>query len=73
MRKYFLDKEEQYENKYKVHLMHQADSNCPFQPHPKNRIDLGVHFNGYGAILEARKHFKDATPCKYCSHDIEDA
>ena len=53
--------------------MHKSEVHCPFMPSSKDRIDIGIHMSGFGAMIDARKVFKDASPCKYCCHDVEDA
>lgn len=39
---------------------------CSYAPHPKNQIALGWHRDCFGAMVEARKFYRNVDGCYYC-------
>jgi len=57
------------------HWIHNSDKDCVNLPHPGNAIDLGVHPNGYGAVVHARARWPMAriNGCSFCSKECHAA
>lgn len=48
------------------HEVHRLDT-CTRLPDPRNRKDLGWHMNCVSAVAEAKKTYRTANGCAWCS------
>ena len=50
------------------HEIHDATNGCAYMPAAENQIDLGIHANCHGAVLEAKSRWQNAriNGCYFC-------
>lgn len=61
MEHYFVNNNAQSNGDHEVHK-----ENCNYIPNALNRKYLGLFFNCYDAVIEAKKTFQKSNGCKYC-------
>ena len=59
---YYVNKNAQPNGDHEVHKM-----GCTWMPDASNRIYLGDFLNCHGAVAEAKKYYRTADGCFYCS------
>ena len=63
MATYYVNKNAQANGDHEVHR-----SGCSYMPEPENRVYLGEFSTCQAAVREARKHYRQANGCYYCSN-----
>lgn len=64
MPKYYVNKSKQKNGRHQVHR-----EGCDCFPEPQNLLELGRHRTCHGAVRKARKRYKNASGCYYCSRE----
>jgi hypothetical protein len=64
MARYYVNKNAQSNGDHEVHKF-----DCSFCPDEANRIYLGDFRSCHGAMIEARKHFRQVDGCYYCAKE----
>lgn len=62
---YYVNRNQQPTGEHEVHK-----ENCPYAPHPSNRIDLGWCSSDFEALAKARKYYLNVDGCRYCCPSI---
>jgi len=61
MEQFYVNKKPQPNGDHEVHR-----AGCEWLPRPENRIYLGMHYDCWTAVNEARKYFSRVNGCFYC-------
>lgn len=61
MANYCVNKNAQSNGDHEVHV-----SGCSWMPDAANRQYLGEFTNCYGAVIEAKKYYRQSNGCAYC-------
>lgn len=61
MYRYYVNMHAQDNGDHEVH-----QEGCSWMPHIENRLYLGMFTTCFGAVSEAKKHYKQSNGCAYC-------
>lgn len=64
MTSYYVNKNAQSNGDHEVHKQ-----GCSFMPDVANRLYLGEFASCHGAVVEAKKHYRQSNGCYYCAQE----